>query len=326
MDWFINWVILIIIFWVLGIIVCGMALAVKSKRTSMLFYFFFILPVFLAIADGVTVGSIIGINEKNALNEFERLCASNAGDKIYKAVKNVRGVLQIRARQPVIDNTRNDQYGMEDPYGDAQGDYEKVEGLVGISRKIERDTYYMGFGVNKGKKLFNSRNIPFGKAGYWFVEQYSAKNNRERPIRFMLTFTGNTADSGEYSISTEQKVIDLIYSTKTLYVPSPKSRYGYLTEDISTKEMRDKWIGAGRIKIINLQTNEVLATRTGYIKGGGPYRSSTPFSFAMRGNWYGSRTCPDNPNSRGLLGFLHKVLKPVQGYPTNEQLELIAKD
>lgn len=113
-----------------------------------------------------------------------------------------------------------------------------------------------------------------------------------------------------------------LYEVKHGYVGRLKSRYGYLTEDLTTKEMRDKWIGAGRIKIIDLQTNEVLAERKGYFRAPGDMLKKG----AMRWAAGGYSVCPFPPNNAGLMRFLHSVLKPIEGFPTNEQLESIVKD
>ena len=109
-----------------------------------------------------------------------------------------------------------------------------------------------------------------------------------------------------------------MYEVKTVTnVKNLLSRYGYLTEDLSTTEMRNNWIGAGRIKIIDLQTNEVLAERKGYFRARGDILP--PHGLRWWGG--GNLMCPKNG---GLLSFLHSTLQPVKGFPSDEQLEHIA--
>jgi hypothetical protein len=55
------------------------------------------------------------------------------------------------------------------------------------------------------------------------------------------------------------------YKTEVKLVEELQSRYGYLTEDISTSQMRSRWIAGGKITIINLETKEVLAERIGFV-------------------------------------------------------------
>ena len=40
--------------------------------------------------------------------------------------------------------------------------------------------------------------------------------------------------------------------------------FGYLWEDISTDDMRSRWIAGGRIRIFDLKSGSVLAERTGF--------------------------------------------------------------
>ena len=44
-----------------------------------------------------------------------------------------------------------------------------------------------------------------------------------------------------------------------------ESAYGYTWEDLSTREMREKYIAGGRFTIRDLGSNEVLAERTGFV-------------------------------------------------------------
>ena len=50
-------------------------------------------------------------------------------------------------------------------------------------------------------------------------------------------------------------------------VTSITSSYGYTWEDISTDDMRRRWIAGGRIRIFDLQKRELLAERTGFYFG-----------------------------------------------------------
>lgn len=43
------------------------------------------------------------------------------------------------------------------------------------------------------------------------------------------------------------------------------ARYGVTWDDLSTKEDRDHWIAGSSLKVIDLQNNEVIAERVGYM-------------------------------------------------------------
>jgi len=57
-----------------------------------------------------------------------------------------------------------------------------------------------------------------------------------------------------------------IYSFVLEKVPAPSGapRYGVTYEDISTREERDHWIAGSSLKVIDVQSGEVLAERIGY--------------------------------------------------------------
>lgn len=299
-----------VISWGLGIIVCGLlAWRKKARAVKIAALFLFGGPI-LAYVCVIIDQWWIEHNFKKAIIEVQALCAKDGGDKIYKTVDNVEGVFQMRARR--IDEYRkadgtlykslSDQYGMVDPYGYAQGDYGDLSQL------------FVGSGVTLAPG-----SPPYGRFGYWFVEQVNIdKHQVSKYKRIHLAYTSKKRKSGYFAVQPG----DPYYKKQEKFVNNLKSRYGYITEDITTKEMRDNWIGAGRIKIIDLQTQEVLAVRTGY------FRATGNFLYPSGDRWSGGgyNMCPFPPKNDMLISFLHSVLKPVQGFPSKVQLESIATE
>jgi hypothetical protein len=128
--------------------------------------------------------------------------------------------------------------------------------------------------------------------GYWFVEQPSGREPGAPPYR-RRTYV-------------KREKVDIHHL---------RSRYGYITQDLSTPQMRKRWIAGGRIKVIDLQTNEVLAERVGYFLTSG--RDWLP-----RAAFQNGRICPDSH----LGAFLRQVLKPIQVPPSAEQQAALVKD
>jgi hypothetical protein len=106
-------------------------------------------------------------------------------------------------------------------------------------------------------------------------------------------------------------------------IPAPGAapRYGVTYDDISTREEREYWIAGSSLKVVDLQTNEVIAERIGYMMDwaqGSRAGGRSPWLFAA------DNACPDfhrfkNPvvQTRGAsnqswqtLDFVEKVLKP----------------
>ncbi|OUL99025.1 hypothetical protein A8M77_28280 [Variovorax sp. JS1663] len=91
-------------------------------------------------------------------------------------------------------------------------------------------------------------------------------------------------------------------------------RYGLTYDDISTGEERDYWIAGSSLKVIDLQTNEVLAERIGYMMDwaqGSRVGGRAPWLMAA------DTACPAFASRHGFvaqrgqtLRFVEKVLKP----------------
>jgi hypothetical protein len=93
------------------------------------------------------------------------------------------------------------------------------------------------------------------------------------------------------------------------------ARYGITWEDISAREDREQWIAGGSIKVINLQNNELIAERVGYMMDRG--LGSTA---GFRSPWAYARdmACPPFKRADGggafasyrAHDFLFRVLQP----------------
>jgi hypothetical protein len=105
-------------------------------------------------------------------------------------------------------------------------------------------------------------------------------------------------------------------------VADPVPRYGVTYDDISTREERDYWIAGSSLKVINLETNEVMAERIGYMMDRGQGNDSSG-----RSPWLSAadHACPrfgPKETGRGIprffyqarqtRNFVEKVLHPIQ--------------
>jgi len=264
-----------------GLVICGLCIRWNRRRAAL---------IAGAILFGGPIAAYlyVALHEDLAASNFEadvayvkELCAKHGGEKIYKTVDNVEGVFQMKARNPDPEGQWRDQYGMVDPWGMAQG-----------------DRHSPAFLSTRGR-------------GYWFFEQQPGYGKPEGPPyrRNYLSPTGQLRRDTHPGADFKD---DPALTTKTIEVTKLRSRYGYYIEDLSTKEMRSRWIAGGRIKVIDLQTKEVLAEQVGYFRAMGS---------ASKMKWAGIHgTAHFCPHGRSLDQFLMDVLKPVDTSPTNEQL------
>lgn len=257
---------------ILGLIVCGLLFRSKKTKAAMIAAtLLFGGPVIAFIGTWISA-SVDSSNYQADIIHVQELCSKYGGDKIYKTVDNVEGVFQMKARNPESDKELRDQFGMVDPWGRRQGD-------------SDIDDYLLS-----GQRLSSN-------AGYIFVENQPSHLQDGPPYRrFYLKPTGKKiGDKYPWAKNPENPELEIVEMQTTKLA----SRYAYFIEDLTTREMREHWIGGGRIKIIDLQTKDVLAQRTGYFRATGP---------EVQLAWTAGYSCDINSD---LRKFLHQVLKPV---------------
>jgi len=266
-----------------GLVICGLCIRWNRKRAALI-------AAMIFFGGPIAAYLYVALREDMAASNFEadvayvkELCAKQGGEKIYRTVDNVEGVFQMKARNPDPEGQWRDQYGMVDPWGMAQGDSEELLGFLSTAGR-----------------------------GYWYFEQQPKFGAPDGPPyrRKHLVSTPELAHapSSDAVISREGNIL----SRQSSEVKILRSRYGYYIEDLSTKEMRSRWIAGGRIKIVDLQTKEVLAEQVGYFRAMGN---------ASKMKWGGIHgTAHYCPHGRSLGKLLMDVLKPINESPTNEQL------
>lgn len=170
---------------------------------------------------------------------FAERCKSS-GEKIYKTVEDVEGVLlmKVRPEKPNLDN----QYLLDDPYGHDLGGRGYIASFL-------RGHYQAN---NKGI----SPNAP-SRVGYQYVETEDPQSGQR------YRYTGRLEEpwltDKNYLKGYIRYAIDIVKSDG-----SPP-RYGTTYEDISTREDRDYWIAGSSLRVVDLRTGELVAERIGYM-------------------------------------------------------------
>ena len=219
-----------------------------------------------------------------------------AGEKIRKIVENVEGVYLLKIRPTEVNY--GDQFKLDDPYG-------KDLGGLGYVQTFVRDSYKEG---HRGTPLPGSEPPPIG---YGYVEASDLDGTRYR-------YTGRIEEPWQQERSYFKGYTRFVLD-RTLAV-GPALRYGVTYDDISTREEREYWIAGSSLKVIDLQTREVIAERVGYMMDWAQGHSAGGRSPWL---WAFENACPGfkkNPNrlagpasaSTGYQAarFVEKVLKP----------------
>ena len=242
-----------------------------------------LLPFLLAACAATGSAQLTGVEERGArLAKAEAMFAERckkAGVFIHRTAENVEGVFLMKLRPQGVNH--GDQYAMDDPYGrDSSGE---------IYLKIFFTEFYRV-----------PANPPPGwmrRRGYSYVEALDPKDGKRYRYTGSMKVVGrkdetapnvksNLARNPNYDLNNYAFVLD-----KTP-APGPMPRYGVTYDDISTREERDNWIAGSSLKVIDLQTNEVIAERIGYMmdRGQGNTNSGrSPWLFAA------DHACPAFP-------------------------------
>ncbi|WP_326540257.1 hypothetical protein [Pseudorhodoferax sp.] len=183
-----------------------------------------------------------------AMAMWKERCETKSGVFIHKTVEGVEGVYLVNVRTHKDNHNQGerpeDQFRLSDPYGkDGTGDDYILNFLRGYYHQRPRET---PVGPDEPPRI-----------GYRFVEAIDPKDGK------LYRFTGRVEQpwlrDKSYGEWVRQFVLD------RTPIAQRTTRYGVKFEDISTREEREYWIAGSSLKVIDLQTNEVLAERIGYM-------------------------------------------------------------
>ena len=189
--------------------------------------------------------------QRIAAEMFRERC-KKAGVFIHRTVEDVEGIFLMKLRPQGVNF--DEQYMLDDPYGkDLLGD--------GYMKSFLRGSF-------KADMRFPPEFTP--PKGYVYVEAVDSKDG----VRYR--YTGSVKATRKMDASAPNVQLEVrrnpnfdlnIYDYILERTPSnaPRPRYGVTYDDISTREERDYWIAGSSLRVVDLQTNEVLAERIGYM-------------------------------------------------------------
>jgi hypothetical protein len=226
---------------------------------------------------------------KKAMALFAERCKSS-GETIKRFVENVDGVVWMKWREP-YSNAGNfaEQFKLNDPFGRDCGAESCIADLLRVSRGME----------------LNPQQTKLHSKGYRFVETIDPADGK--PYRYIAQLAHSWSEEGVERHKRETGTDVPMHSYRVRLVREQieafTARYGLVWEDISTSEDRKHWIAGGRLRIVDLSSNETLAERLGYMidQGQGSEEGGrSPWLFAR------STACPalvDRDGERTEVGF-----------------------
>lgn len=191
---------------------------------------------------------------------FDHLCKTEAGEFIYKTVENVDGLYMMRPRMEATDYELEHLYALEDPYGQVLSESE-----------LPQDEYIQP-AMGKYEFLELQLIIPPAQAGTTKkYKRYYRDANAHLNRRFQTAINGQGVFVPYIVAETNAQTI--------------RSRYGYTWRGISRPHDREFGITGGELIVLDLQTQEVMAVRRGFLRSG--------WMKNLTGIWWlTGRTCP----------------------------------
>lgn len=212
---------------------------------------------------------------------FAQRCQT-AGERIYRTVDGVEGIFLLKIRPEGVNF--DDQFRMDDPYGRDSGGEAYILNFL-------RGFYHQ----QAGEPIPGAPPL----IGYLYVEAMDPKDGTRYRYRGGIKEVEVTASmliGGDgKKFKTKKFALDKVPAT------GQPPRYGVTYDDISTREERDYWIAGSSLKVVDLQTNEVIAERVGYMMDvyqGSQAGQRSPWLFAA------DHACP---------GFQRNPLRPLSG-------------
>lgn len=209
---------------------------------------------------------------------FDHLCKTEAGEFIYKTVENVEGLYMMRPRREATDYELEHLYALEDPYGQVLG-----------SMLHPQDTY-----VQPALGKYEFLEVPNGDA-----QQVASSTQK-----YMQYYRDENAHPGrKYQTAINGQGVFVPYIVAETATSNIKSRYGYTWRGIARPHDRELGISGGEVIILDLQINEVLAVRRGYIRSG--------WIKNLTGIWWLTGQVCSNTGKKQEHLFIKEILKPM---------------
>jgi len=222
---------------------------------------------------------------------FDHLCATEAGEYIFKTVEDVEGIYQMRSMPKPSVKLFTDRYGFEDP---ADWSSREADNSVGL---------FIG-GPGNGFRYFESRRS---------ADEIANKNKRRKWAVLAQSGSEETPywryQNFDYTQRTGQVVP----------IDSIDARYAYTWRGIQRERDREFGVAGGELIVFDWKTNEILAVRRSF---------AVAPQYSRNLNWEFAYYCPDNliVRKQGVrreinknnypFSFILQVLHPIDYDPS----------
>lgn len=282
----------------------------------------------LALAASMLFGCQTGISPANAQSQppgtlstqerikrgqalFDEKCRTVAGEKIYRTVPDVEGVLLLKVRPRVGGNEWADKMWPGAAFALEATAEEFINTFLGYEEAFSREGPRAITQKNRG--YINTSFKPGVKEhpGYRYVDIIDDKDGKRYRVTGLEKVVGkkDTSAKGVQMAMEKDPNYDLnIYRWTLDKTPAPDSvpRYAVTYEDHVVPEERALWLASGTIKVIDQQTGELLGEMTRYAWSAGAPSAANPSP------WLTAYKCPGHAEAAGSATrmFVDQILIP----------------
>lgn len=237
----------------------------------------FILPLFQVVKADKKKEDEYQQRYQAAKAVFDRQC-QNAGEKIFRTVDNVEGIMLLRVREKYLNKNGYDP--MWDDAAALSGSFP----TDGVEEYYIND--FLQFSTGRGLAV-EGNLLPHNK----YLPRYRYVDVLQPDGKSVIRYRGGW-DIGRKPLNEEAN-------------PKQPARYAFTYENNVDPELRKLWIAGTTLKVLDLKTGELLAEKTVYAfetKFGGTANHTTPWSLAIK--------CPSDRSLQLSRYFVERVLKP----------------
>lgn len=225
---------------------------------------------------------------------WEEKCRTVAGEKIYKTVADVEGLVLLKVRpkawepewaDPMWPGAAFARENMADGFINTFLGYEEAFAFGGVPRPITKENRgYINTSYKPGPKQY---------PGYRYVDVIDSED--EQRYRYVLVHKPRPTSKIGW--------IDTLLEKSP--APDPGARYGVTFEDHVIPEDRALGVASSTVRVIDLETDEVLGEML-------RYAWSTPASRANPSPWLTAHRCPDHAvgTDAATRKFVDQILIP----------------
>lgn len=231
---------------------------------------------------------------------WEEKCRTVAGEKIYRTVENVEGLVLLKVRPQAGEREWSDRMWPGAAFAiEAFGD-SYLNTFLGYEYAAGQSNGKPGVVTPKDRGFITTERRIGGLPGYRYVDVIDEKDGKR------YRYKGRWEEPWQYDKNYLKGYIKFFLDKSV--APDPAPRYAVTFEDHVIPADRALGIASGTVKVLDLQTNEVLGELTRY--------AWTPgLSAANPSPWLTAYKCPGHAvgSDAATRKFVDQVLIPKKG-------------